>query len=172
MGQLPCRGTSCFKTKLSMRSRIPFVMFCGLFPAAGVVWGQSMMHPLPSPDLPSVDLAQAPSLRAVTVGLKVDASLPGMRILHLPKRVAVQGAQGCGDAHTIRLGPSNAVDRPAEAALIELALRTGKPLRITGARCVSDGVMSGSSAALEPDPDTVDLCEVALMPNRPTTCKK
>lgn len=130
-----------------MRSRFAFVMFCGLFPASGAVWGQSMTGPLPSENLP-----QAQSLQAAAVGLRVDASMPGMRTFHLPKRVAVHGAQGCGDAHTIRLGLSNAVDRPGEAALIELELRTGKPLRISGARCESDGVMSGLSATLEPDP--------------------
>lgn len=149
-----------------MSARLAAFICFGFWAACGVAWGQDVSG-LP----PTVGPSRAQPIQPADADLKVDASAQGVRTFDLRRRISVVGAQSCVDAHTIRLGAANAADRPGEVALIEQALRTGKPLRISDGRCVADGVVHGSTVAFEPDANTADLCQVALVPIRPTTCK-
>ena len=142
-----------------------FICF-GLWAACDVASGQATSA-LPVTVIP----LYAQPIHLADADFKVDASAPGVQTFALRRRISVVGAPACVDAHTIRLGAAGAADRPGEVALIEEALRTGRPLRISDARCVADGVVHGSTVAFEPDANTADLCQVAPVPIRPATCK-
>lgn len=150
-----------------MSARLATFICFGFWAVCDAASGQATSA-VPAPSAPS----QAHSIQPADTDFEVDASAPGVQTFALRRRVSVVGTPACDDAHTIRVGAAGAVDRPAEVALVEQALRTGKPLRISEARCVADGVVHGSTVAFEPDPNTADLCRVALPPSWPNHCKK
>ena len=110
--------------------------------------------------------------RAVGSSLTVDHRESGKRTVTLPSQAAVKGAAACSSARVIKLDVTSPTANIGEPALIELAMRTGKPLRLENAQCAAGGVMTGSKVALEPEAVVLDPCSLPAQPVPHPDCRK
>lgn len=95
--------------------------------------------------------AQTPIARAPAGAASSEASATidvehagAQRIYRLPQRVKLEGSSACPTAHTIRVQAASPAERLGEPALLEQALRTGKPLKLIDVRYAS-GFLSALS---------------------------
>ncbi len=128
--------------------------------------------------LPETTLAQAalPTAAAAqgtaSIPLTVDHRETGKRTVTLASQATVKGAAACSSARVIKLDVTSPTANIGEPALIELAMRTGKSLRLENAQCGAGGVMTGSKVALEPEAVVLDPCSLPAQPVPHPECKK
>lgn len=118
-------------------------------------------------------LGEDGSKRAASAGVaRAEEDSSGVRTLTLPQPIAVKGVPGCTTARILMIRASADQRRLGEPALIQDAIRSGKPVWVANGQCGTDGVVQGTGISVEAEAAVIDPCTLPMPSGRHPGCKK